>query len=122
MRKLTVLYDAQCELCCAASEWLAAQPTHIPVTLVAAGSDEARARFPGLDHAATMGQLTAIGDEGDVYHDDKAWLVSLWATREHRAWAMRLAAPGVRRLRRGFTAWVGRHRRALGPVAGMLRP
>lgn len=122
MRELTVLYDAGCELCCAASEWLAAQPTHIPVRLVAAGSDEARARFPGLDHAATMGQLTAIGDDGDVYHDDKAWVVSLWATREHRAWATRLAAPGAQRLTRGFTSWVGRHRRALGSVAGILRP
>ena len=122
MRELTVLYDAQCELCCAARDWLAAQPTHIPVKLVAAGSDDARARFPGLDHAATMGQLTAIDDEGDVYHDDKAWVVSLWATREHRRWATRLAAPGMQRLTRGFTSWVGRHRGALGPVAGVLRP
>ena len=122
MRELTVLYDAGCELCCAASDWLAAQPTHIPVHLVAAGSDEARARFPGLDHAATMGQLTAIGDEGDVYHDDNAWVVSLWATREYRALATRLSAPGLHRLTRGFTSWVGRHRGTLGPVAGLLRP
>ncbi|HVD04951.1 MAG TPA: DCC1-like thiol-disulfide oxidoreductase family protein [Gemmatimonadaceae bacterium] len=122
MRELTVLYDAGCELCCAASDWLAAQPTHIPVNLIAAGSDEARVRFPGLDHAATMGQLTAIGDEGEVYHDDKAWVVSLWATRQYRAWAAGLAAPGARRLTRGATSWIARHRAALGPVARVLRP
>jgi predicted DCC family thiol-disulfide oxidoreductase YuxK len=121
MQALTVLYDARCELCCAARDWLESQDTIVPITLVAAGSEEARDRFPELDHAATSGRLTAVGDGGEVFHDDKAWIISLWATRQYREWASRLSAPGVRAMTRGMTAWVGRHRASLGPFARLLR-
>ena len=63
MRALTVLYDPSCEFCRGARDWLAAQPKRIPVALVAAGSVEAELLFPDLDHATTLGQLTAVDDE-----------------------------------------------------------
>lgn len=120
MDRLTVLYDARCELCCAARDWLSKQETHVPIELVAAGSEEARSRFPELDHHDTCGRLTAVGDDGSVFHDDKAWLVSLWATRRYMHWAARLAAPGVRAATKGVTSWIGRHRASLGPFARLL--
>lgn len=121
MERLTVLYDARCELCCAARDWLSAQETHVPIELMAAGSEEARARFPELDHAETCGRLTAVSDDGGVYRDDKAWIVSLWATRRFMHWASRLSAPGVRAATRGVTTWIGRHRTSLGPFARLVR-
>jgi predicted DCC family thiol-disulfide oxidoreductase YuxK len=121
VRALTVLYDARCELCCAARDWLADQDTCMPIELIAAGSDDARARFPELEHESTQGRLTAISDEGEVFHDDKAWLMSLWATRKYHHSGSRLAAPGVRSLTRATTSWIGRHRASLGPVARLLR-
>jgi predicted DCC family thiol-disulfide oxidoreductase YuxK len=122
VRTLTVLYDARCDLCCAARDWLASQDTYLPIELIAAESDDARERFPELDHDSTTGRLTAISDGGEVFHDDKAWLVSLWATRKYHHWGSRLAAPGARTLTRGMTSWIARHRGSLGSFARLLRP
>ena len=44
---LTVLHDAACPLCARFASWLREQPTLVPLSLVPAGSAEARALFPG---------------------------------------------------------------------------
>jgi predicted DCC family thiol-disulfide oxidoreductase YuxK len=97
-RRLTVLYDAACPLCRSARTWLAGQAPLVPLEFVAAGSDEARRRFPDLDHAATLRDITVVADAGAahaVYSGDAAWLTCLWALDGYRALAIRLAAPGL---------------------------
>lgn len=98
---LTVLYDAECTLCTHLRDWLARQPQLVPLELVPAGSDEARARFPDLDHSATFDEVTVVGDAGQIYRDTAAWIVVLWALREHRPLAHRLSTPAGARLARG---------------------
>ncbi len=90
---LTVLYDAQCPMCTRFRSWLLAQDTLVRLDLVAAGSPEARRRFPRLDHARTQQEITLVSDEGAVYVGEYAWVVALWATREHRRLAEKLARP-----------------------------
>ncbi|MFF7971754.1 DCC1-like thiol-disulfide oxidoreductase family protein [Streptomyces sp. NPDC007905] len=101
VRGLTVLYDAECALCAHLRGWLVRQSQLVPLELVPAGSAEARRRFPGLDHAATLDEITAIGDAGQVYQGSRAWIVVLWALREHRPLAHRLSTPAGARLARG---------------------
>ncbi|GGS65441.1 hypothetical protein GCM10010206_29910 [Streptomyces cinerochromogenes] len=101
VRGLTVLYDAGCVLCRHLSDWLARQAQLVPLELLPAGSAEARTRFPGLDHAATLDEVTVVGDSGQVYRGSRAWIVVLWALREHRGLAHRLATPAGARLARG---------------------
>ncbi|MFG3317473.1 thiol-disulfide oxidoreductase DCC family protein [Streptomyces sp. NPDC048171] len=101
VRRLTVLYDAECSLCTHVRDWLLRQPRLVELDLVPAGSDEARGRLPGLDHAATLDEVTAVGDAGQVYRGAAAWVVVLWALREHRALAHRLSTPAGARLARG---------------------
>ncbi|GIE93793.1 DCC1-like thiol-disulfide oxidoreductase family protein [Paractinoplanes rishiriensis] len=97
----TVLYDEGCPICRAARRWLAARTHLVPLIFVPAGSVEARRLFPGLDHAATLRDLTVIADDGTYYVGDAAWLACLWALAEHRATADRLASrhllPAARR-------------------------
>ncbi|MEK8107718.1 DCC1-like thiol-disulfide oxidoreductase family protein [Micromonospora sp. M12] len=50
----TVLFDAACPLCRAARRWLSSRAQLVPLEFVPAGSAEARRRFPGLDHDATL--------------------------------------------------------------------
>ncbi|HEX8851479.1 MAG TPA: DCC1-like thiol-disulfide oxidoreductase family protein [Gemmatimonadaceae bacterium] len=118
MRALTVLYDPSCEFCRGARDWLAAQPKRIPVALVAAGSAEARALYPELDHDGTLGQLTAVDDAGNVYREEKAWLTALWATREHHALASRLSSAPMLPVARAASEWIGRNR---GDLGGLIR-
>ncbi|MFC7534432.1 thiol-disulfide oxidoreductase DCC family protein [Actinoplanes sp. GCM10030250] len=91
----TVLYDAACPLCRAAHRWLAGRLQLVPLTFVPAASPEARLRFPGLDHAATLRDLTLIADTGEVYAGDGAWLACLWALADYRALAERLSTPAL---------------------------
>jgi len=93
MRELTVLYDPQCGLCRRAQAWLISKPKYVELVFVPASSDEARSRYPQLDHSLTLTDLTAISDQGAVYNGPKAWLMCLWALREYREWALRLSSP-----------------------------
>ncbi|MGD9958462.1 DCC1-like thiol-disulfide oxidoreductase family protein [Nocardioides sp.] len=91
--RLTVLYDEDCAMCRGFGTWLANQPLLVPIDLVAAGSTQARNRFPGLDHRRTLEEITVVGDDGAVWTNEHAWVMCLWATTQHRALAERLARP-----------------------------
>ena len=101
MTAYTVLYDAGCPLCCRFRDWLVRQSTLVPLELVPAASDEARRRFPTLDHARSLQEVTVVGDDGSVYVREHAWVVCLWATAKHRPLAERLATPSGLPLARG---------------------
>ena len=93
MRKLTVLYDSQCGLCRRVHEWLAHQPKYVRLAFVPVNSPEAWHRFPKLNHAMTLEDVTVISEEGAVYWGAKAWVMCMWALRDYRAWAYRLSSP-----------------------------
>ncbi len=100
----TVLYDRGCPVCRAAHRWLADRAQLVPLHFVAAGSAEARHRFPGLDHEATLRDLTVIADTGEVYVQDGAWLACLWALADYRGMAERLGSPALLPAARRFIA------------------
>lgn len=109
MEQLVVLYDAQCGLCRRFKDWLAAQRPApnglggvVRFGFVAAGSADARTRYPALDHQATLREVTVVADNGAVYVGDRAWIVCLWATWEHRHTAVRLASPAMRPVARAM--------------------
>ncbi|MEU8298093.1 DCC1-like thiol-disulfide oxidoreductase family protein [Micromonospora sp. NPDC048909] len=104
IRGFTVLYDAYCPLCRTARRWLASRPQLVPLEFLPAGSADARRRFPGLDHDATLRDLTVVADTGEVYAGDGAWFACLWALTEHRAAAERLAHPHLLPLARRVIA------------------
>ena len=91
--RLTVLYDEDCSMCRGFRDWLAKQPLLVPADLVPAGSPEARQRFPGLDHARTLEEITVVADDGALWSREHAWVMCLWVTVQHRALAERLSAP-----------------------------
>ncbi|MEU5507034.1 thiol-disulfide oxidoreductase DCC family protein [Streptomyces fungicidicus] len=101
VRRLTVLYDAECSLCAFVRDWLVRQRQLVPLELVPAASEAARTRFPGLDHGSTLEEITVVGDGGQVYRGAHAWIVTLWALREHRGLAHRLSTPAGARLAKG---------------------
>jgi len=77
---------------------------------MAAGSPEARNRFPGLDHDNTLVDLTVVGMNGEVYHGAKAWIMCLWALKKYRGTALRLATPELMPSAKRVIAWVSRNR------------
>jgi predicted DCC family thiol-disulfide oxidoreductase YuxK len=104
VRSFVVLYDAACPICRTARGWLTRRGQLVPLHFVPAGSDEARALFPGLDHRATLRDLTVIADTGDVYVSDGAWAACLWALADYRGMAERLTSPRLLPTARRFIA------------------
>lgn len=102
--RLTVLYDADCVVCRTARAWLASRAQLVPLDFVPAGSEEAGRRFPALDPAETLADITVVADDGGVYTGDSAWLICLWALDDYRGLAARLARPGLRPAARRMVA------------------
>ncbi|MFF9675629.1 DUF393 domain-containing protein [Streptomyces eurythermus] len=101
VRGLTVLYDDRTAVGLHLCGWLARQPRLVPLEPLPAGSAAARARFPGLGPGDPLDEITVVGDSGQVYRGSRAWIVLLWALREHRPLAHRLADPSGARAARG---------------------
>lgn len=93
MKKLYVLYDERCELCKRLQEWLQGQRCWIELSMVPAGSPQAGAMFPTLDQIAGTNDLAVISESGEVYLNNHAWIMCLYALEEYRDWALRLSSP-----------------------------
>jgi predicted DCC family thiol-disulfide oxidoreductase YuxK len=114
MKTLTILYDMNCHLCRRIKEWLQAQTKYVDLDFIAAGSEAARKRYPQLDHAATLKELTVVSDEGNYYRGAKGWLMCLWALREYRGWAIRFSSRELMPLARRFVVKVSSLRSRFG--------
>jgi predicted DCC family thiol-disulfide oxidoreductase YuxK len=108
MHCLYVLYDARCELCSRLKQWLENEESWLELKLLPAGSEQARNLFPALEEIASAEDLVAISDEGEVYLNNSAWIMCLYALVRYRDWAFRLAHPLLLPLaRQSFAALSG---------------
>ncbi|HWZ45190.1 MAG TPA: DCC1-like thiol-disulfide oxidoreductase family protein [Candidatus Saccharimonadales bacterium] len=93
MDRLYLLYDERCELCRRLKNWVLRQDAWLELKVLPAGSEAAQRLFPGLQQIATGDDLVVIGDDGEVYLNNHAWIMCLYALREYRDWARRLSHP-----------------------------
>ena len=122
MVALTVLYDIECGLCRRAHEWLAEQSKIVELNFVPCASEEARKRYPQLNHDLTKKDLTVIGDDnGAVYFGPKAWLMVLWALAGYRDWSYRLATPELLPTTKRVVSLISQNRYQIGRAAGLNR-
>ena len=121
MPALTLLYDPACGLCRRTHEWLLDQPKLIELILVPIKSEEARKRFPRLNHDITAKDLTVISDQGAVYFGPKAWLMVLWALCRYREWSYRLASPELLPTAKRVVSLISQNRYQISSAAGLAR-
>ena len=113
MEKLYVLYDPKCELCERLKDWLLMQRSWLGLSMVPAGSEKARMLFPELDKIASTKDLAVISDDGQVFLNERAWIMTLYALDDYREWANRLAHPLLLPLARQAFATISRNRFAI---------
>ena len=113
MEKLYVLYDPKCELCERLKDWLLMQRSWLGLSMVPAGSEKARMLFPELDKIASTKDLAVISDDGQVFLNERAWIMTLYALEDYREWANRLAHPLLLPLARQALATISRNRFAI---------
>ncbi len=90
--ELTVFVDGDCPLCRRVADWLLRQPTFVTLHVRRAQSAAGTAACP-LSLDQLLEKVTVTASDGAVYRGTKAWLVCLWALRNWRGFAMRLAGP-----------------------------
>jgi predicted DCC family thiol-disulfide oxidoreductase YuxK len=117
--RLYVLYDSSCGLCSYLVPWMSDQPAACELKFVAAGSEEARRRFPEFRSAHRPEELVVISDEGAVYRGDSAYIVCLYALHSYRSVAIRLARPTFRPLARKVFALISTNRLRLSELMGL---
>lgn len=122
IRRLTVLYDAQCGLCQRARAWLESQPAFVRLEFLPAGSPAARERYPRLEVAATLAALHVVADDGRVWSGAPAWVMCLWALRETRALSLRLSGPLSMALAQSIVARLSERRYTLSEILRWERP
>jgi predicted DCC family thiol-disulfide oxidoreductase YuxK len=122
MQKLYVLYDSRCELCQRLKNWLLVQRQWIPLALVPAGSAKAQQLFPDLPQIATAEDLVVISDNGEVYLNNHAWIMALYALVEYRAWAYRLSHPLLLPLARQAFDTLSKNRHTLSRLLNVATP
>lgn len=115
--RLAVIYDETCELCRRSGAWLAAQQTRVPLILVAAGSPAATERFAGVPWLGE--ELLVAADDGRTWVGPAAFVMCLWATRDHWHWAHRLSSPGLAPVAERVIAALSANR---GRVSAWLHP
>jgi len=119
MAHLTVLYDPLCGLCRRAHGWLAEQPKIVELNFVPCKSDEARHRYPQLNHELTAKDLTVVSDAGAVYFGSKAWVMVLWALVRYREWSYRLASPELLPTTKRVVSLITQNRYQISRAAGL---
>ena len=119
MLALTVLYDPNCGLCRRAHEWLAEQTKLVELIFIPCASEEARKRFPQLDHDLSSKDLTLVADDGAVYFGPKAWLMVLWSLTRYRDRSYRLARPELLPSTKRVVSMISQHRYQISRVAGI---
>jgi len=113
MKRLYVLYDAECGLCQRCRHWLMRQDALIELYFIPLQSTEVRLRFPGLvewEELDLSEKLVVVSDEGAVYQGHHAWIMCFYALREYRPWAQRLAHPALMPLARRACEAVAQNR------------
>ena len=110
--RLYVLYDPSCGFCVRCAAWIHGQRTYLPVLCWPLDDERVKRRFPKL-RPAGKDELTVIDSAGGVYRGAKGWLMTLWALQDYRAWAARLARPGLLPLARNAFELVSSNRHVL---------
>ncbi|MEM6260772.1 MAG: DCC1-like thiol-disulfide oxidoreductase family protein [Planctomycetota bacterium] len=125
MKHVTVLYDPTCGFCVSCRQWLSKQPKWIEMHFVPQGSSRAKRLFPTLtcraDDQGRPDELVVVDDRGQVYRDDKAWVICFYALRDFRGLSMKLARPGMAKLARRAYTLISGNRRAISTLIGADR-
>ena len=118
MKRLYVLYDENCDLCKRLKDWLLGKACWIEMRVLPAMSESTRKMFPGLERIASASDLVVVSDAGEVYLNNHAWIMCLYALEDYRDWALGLASPLLQPLARQAWEMLSKNRAAISQWMG----
>lgn len=118
--QLTVFYDPACAVCSGFRDWLENQVLWVSVRFLGYDELEAEKVMPELRTLEADKECVVLADDGRWWQGAEAWLTCLWATREYRLWASRLAAPMFRPVLLKVVDLISKNRFKLSRMMGRL--
>ena len=82
-------------MCCACRRWILKEPAYIPISFVAYQSDRAKELCPEIESFDPAGEIVVMADNGAIYRGGKGWIMCLYALKNYREWALRMAQPAL---------------------------
>jgi predicted DCC family thiol-disulfide oxidoreductase YuxK len=116
---LCVLYDETCGFCCECARRIAAKRHRVPVHCLPRQAPEVKAAFGDFDKAGTKPELIVIDDDGGIYRDADAWIITLWALEGYQRWATRMARPSLKPFARALFEVVSSNRHAFSKLLAL---
>lgn len=120
--RFMVIYDGSCAFCERCRDWLAAEPTYVPLVFVRRDSHVAQQWLNQIFDDSDPAEMNVVDSEGRFYRGPAAWIACLWATRRYREWSYALARPRYRRGLKHAIELLARHRTSLSFVFGRSKP
>ena len=94
-RRIDVLYDDRCALCCAVAARLKREQAIVPLRFLPITEAATVRAYPTLVDRVGQGKFAAVTDAGEVYLGPKGKLLVLYALRRYRSMSLRLASPAL---------------------------
>jgi predicted DCC family thiol-disulfide oxidoreductase YuxK len=116
---LCVLYDETCGFCCQCARTIAAKRQRLAIHCLPRQAPEVKAAFGDFDRAGTKPELIVIDDDGGIYRDADAWIITLWALEGYQRWATRMAKPALRPFARALFEVVSSNRHSLSKLLAL---
>jgi predicted DCC family thiol-disulfide oxidoreductase YuxK len=113
MKKLTVLYDAECALCQQCRAFLLREPAYILLEFVPLQTPDLASRFPGIEALHPEREIIVIADTGEIWQGGHAWITCLYALKNYREWSYRLASPALLPLAKRIVTGISSNRHFL---------
>ena len=121
IKRIYVLFDAECGLCRRCREWIQAQPAYFEFVFISYQDTEIENLFPGIRSLSPEKQLLVVSDEGAIYQGPRAWIMCLYGLIDYREWALRLAQPAVMPFAKYVVTGISANRRRLSHLLGQRK-
>ncbi len=116
---LYLLYDNHCGLCSKLTKWIIRQKLREPLTLVGWDTGQARRMFPTLVTTRPAEEIIMVSSSGEVWKNEKAWVMVLYALADYATLARRMAHPRLLPLVRQTFVLVSKERHAVSRLFGL---
>ena len=116
---LYLLYDNHCGLCSKLTKWIIGQKLREPLKLVGWDTEQARRMFPTLVTTRPPQEIMMVSSSGEVWKNEKAWVMVLHALADYATLARRMAHPRLLPLVRQTFVLISQERHAVSRLFGL---
>lgn len=116
IRKIEVLYDGRCGMCCTFSEWINRQPRTCEIEFFPYQAAKAKELILEIGALNPAKEMIVRTDQNEIYRAAEAWVLCLYSCANQQGLARRLASPTLLKIAIHICRIVAENRHSLSKV------